>query len=104
TSLRKLLERDLERIDATPIYAFFGMFFRGSLQSGDDVLDFLVWKWEADRRKIQLTPETVLKLVEQDMMGEDMDERSDEIVDALGKYYRHFKPETLMEALADEYR
>src|SRR5579859_2427778 len=102
TSLRSLLEQDKGRLRALPT---MGLFFGGSVQTADDVLDFLVWKWEADRQKIDLTPEAVLKLIKQETLGEDLTLYSDNVVEFLKKQkYRNFKTEILLDALTDEFR
>ena len=101
TSLRNLLEQDKGRVNAIPT---FGMFFGGGVQTSDDLVDFLVWKWEADRRKIVLTPETVKKLISYETLGEDTEAFSQRVVEALGKSYRNFKPAELLDSLTDEFR
>src|SRR5262245_21575878 len=82
SSLRKLLEQDKARVNAIPT---FGMFFGGSVQTGDDLLDFRVWKWEADRRNIVLTPDAVKKMVDQEMLGEDSETHTQTAVQFLAQ-------------------
>src|SRR5262249_12777373 len=82
TSLRTLLEQDKAKINAIPT---FGMFFGGSIQTGDDLVDFMVWKWEADRRKIVLTPDVIKKLVDKEILVEDLEAYTQKGREVLGQ-------------------
>src|SRR5258708_25662281 len=65
----------------------------------------MVWKWEAGRQKIQVNEETVKKLIDQEMLGEDLPEEKQQVFDYLAhQSYKNLKPDLLWEALTDEFR
>ncbi|HEV2946999.1 MAG TPA: hypothetical protein VGX70_06465, partial [Gemmataceae bacterium] len=84
-----------------------GEFYFGGTTSLEDTLDFLIWRHEADRRGIQLTPENVHDLVkkETDNRGVPNAELK-KIVDLLQRNYRNTfsSMDNLHSALADEFR
>src|SRR5262249_47025564 len=97
---RKVLQQDLMRMTQARGDLYFG----GSVRSGDDLLDFLVWKWAADKRDIKLSKETVQKLLDDETLGELSKDDSVDIEKLMQKNFRSFKGDQLMDALTDEFR
>lgn len=97
--LRGALAYDLVRIE-TPGELYFG----GKLNTGEDILDFMVWKSVADKHDIQLQPESVDRLVEAATLGEPLSEVSVPVEQGMSKNFPRMKPNMLREALADEFR
>src|SRR6266852_1416071 len=95
-ALRQELQRRLKQKD---------LYFGGTT-SLEDILDFMIWRHEADRRGIQLTPENIHDLIkkETDNRGVPNAELR-KIVDSLQRNSRNsFSIENLDAALADELR
>lgn len=98
-AVQKMLKHRLLRMSRMDNELYFG----GSIRSGDGLVDFLVWKWIADKRGIHLTDDTVRGLIEQETLGELTAEDAKKIQDAvIGK--RQISERILMDAFADEFR
>jgi hypothetical protein len=95
---RQTLEYDLIRLTRPG-----GVYFAGGI-SGEDLLDFLAWKWIADKHDIRLAPESVDRMIEAETLGESLAEMSQPVEEGLRKRYRGLSPEYLREALNDEFR
>jgi hypothetical protein len=79
------------------------VYFGGKLD-GEGLVDFLLWRHEADRLGIELTTEDVSKLVYQDVHGR-LDSRKLGEVEALARgHYRNLTNDDFMAALRDEFR
>ncbi|HEV3145217.1 MAG TPA: hypothetical protein VGZ47_15105 [Gemmataceae bacterium] len=99
TKFRKVLLQDYLRMTRSRGDLYFG----GSLRSGDDLLDFLVWKWAAEKRGIELSQPTVEKLLDDETLGELTKDDSVDIEKLLQKNFRNYKGDQLNDALANEF-
>jgi hypothetical protein len=94
--LRQMLMNDIRLLGRD-------MYFFGGYHRGEDLLDFLVWKWTADKLDINLTMDAVMDLIHQDTYGVNIDEAREKLAkDAIA----HWKigESTFRQALIDEYR
>jgi hypothetical protein len=100
-SLRRfeqIMERDKSRVD------YYGdLYFGGSLRSGQDLIDFLVWKWAADKHNIELTTEAVQEMMREEV-GSDADEAAKTAEKSLRERYKGVTAAGLLSALNDEFR
>lgn len=100
-SLRRfeqIMDQDKGRVD------YYGeLYFGGSLRSGQDLLDFLVWKWAADKHNIQLTTEAVQNMMREEVGG-DADEAAKTAEKSLRERYKGVTAAGLLGALNDEFR
>jgi hypothetical protein len=94
--LRMMLQNDLRLIGRD-------MYFGGGWRRPEDLLDFLVWKWVADKRDINLTKDAVQDLIRQDTYGVNVEEASDKIAQGLMTRYK-VNISNIQETLIDEYR
>src|SRR5207302_130495 len=75
----------------------------GGTTSLDDILDFMIWRHEADRRGIQLTRQDLSELVRQETDNRPIVQQK-KIEQVLAQRFRNFSAETFRAALADEFR
>src|SRR5262245_48463378 len=79
------------------------MYFLGGYKRGEDLLDFQVWKWVADKRDITLTMDAVMDLIHQETYGVNVDEAREKLAKELINHWK-IPESTSREALIDEYR
>jgi hypothetical protein len=97
--LRRLLIQDQGRRE------YFGeLYFGGTIRSGQDLLDFLVWKWAADQRNIQLSTEAVQRMMRDEVGSEDADEAAAAVVKYILGRDKGLSASALLDALGDEFR
>src|SRR5262249_44310710 len=70
--LRQLLLNDVRLLGRE-------MYFAGGYKRGEDLLDFQVWKWVADKRDISLTMDAVMDLIRQETYGVNVDEAREKL-------------------------
>jgi hypothetical protein len=79
-------------------------FYFGGTTSVADILDFMIWRHEADRRGIQLNRQEIGELVRREIDGRPIVQQR-QIEQALAQQFRNtFSAETFRTALADEFR
>lgn len=79
------------------------MFFAGGTKTAEELLDFMVWRWAADQRGIQLSRDAVIDLIETETYGQSVDERSMVLQRDLSRRY-NVSVNTIIDALTDEFR
>jgi hypothetical protein len=79
-------------------------FYFGGSTSLEDILDFMIWRHEADQRGIQLSPQDINQLVFSETGNQEISSSELRKVEDLLKRYRNFSPDTFRTALADEFR
>jgi hypothetical protein len=100
TRFRKVLQQDYVRMTQSRGDLYFG----GSVRTGDDLLNFLVWRWAADKRDIQLSDDTVKTLLKDETLNQLSNDDAADIEKQMQSRFKNFKSDTLMEALKDEFR
>jgi hypothetical protein len=100
TRFRKVLQQDFVRMTQSRGDLYFG----GSVRTGDDLVNFLVWRWAADQRDIQLSDDTVKTLLKDETLNQLTNDDAADIEKQMQSRFKNFKPDTLMEALKDEFR
>ncbi len=96
---QQVLVRDNNRPD------YYGqLYFGGSARTGQDLLDFEVWKWEADQHKIELSTEAAQKMLREEIGGSEADEAADQAMKNIRSQYTKMSQGTLLAALIDEFR
>src|SRR5579864_6904125 len=100
TAFRKVMLQDINQVAQGQEELYFG----GSLRSGDDLVNFLVWRWAADKRDIQLSDKSLRNLLDEETLNELSKDDSAQIEKNLLDRFRNFKADNLMEALKDEFR
>lgn len=99
-SLKRLFQHMLTR---SAVRQQGELYFGGTLRSGEGLIDFMAWKWLADKRDIRLTDETVRDLIEYETLGELTAEDARNVQDRVLRN-RQITDKMLLEAFADEFR
>jgi hypothetical protein len=99
--LRELL-RSLEREVVQMLRPRNELYFGGTT-SLEDLLDFMIWRHEAERRGIQLNRQEISELVRREIDNRPIPQQK-KIEQALAQHFRTFNAETFRTALADEFR
>src|SRR5262245_57148674 len=84
---------------------FFGEVYFGGTLRGQDLVDFMVWKWAADKRDIHLSTEAVQRMW-RDEVGDDADSAATAVEEFMKNQSANKRmPVTLLlDSLADEFR
>ena len=80
------------------------LYFGGNVRNGEDLLDFLVWKWAADKHNIRLTTEAVQNMMREEVGGSEADEAAKNAEKSLREHYKGVTAAGLLDALNDEFR
>lgn len=93
------LEKDYGQSFRPPNQLYFG-----ASTSLDDILDFMIWRHEADRRGIQLNAQDINNLVYIETDNKGISKNALSNIEEGLRRNRDFSPELLRAALADEFR